>query len=55
MIEYDLIKAGMLMDLIKVIYECKDKNQTAICQQYSLLALNAANKAYDLLSKDKVT
>ena len=52
MIRYDLIKADMLIDLVKAVHECKGNNQSIICHQYEALALSAASKAYEILSKD---
>ena len=52
MIRYDLIKADMLIDLVKAVHEYKGKNQSTICHQYEALAFSAASKAYEILSKD---
>lgn len=52
MIRYDLIKAEMLIDLVKAVHEHKGKNQSTICHQYEALAFSASKKAYEILSKD---
>ena len=50
---YDLIKADMLVQLVKVIHEHKGGNSTSIATLYAQLGFDAAKKAYDILAKEE--
>jgi hypothetical protein len=52
---YDLIKAEMLITLVKVIHENKGRNADTVNTLYSRLGLDCAQRAFDILAKEEGT
>lgn len=52
---YDLIKADMLVALVKAIHEHKGNNNSVVTGLYAQLGFDCAKKAYDILAKEEPT